>query len=176
MSYIPLIGGERAVKNPWLVSLAYLIEYFGEEEGVSLAHKFLGDTSEISFAVRILSSGINCPLASSTGRLFDAVSALLGICRETTYEGQPAIELGELATGVTEEDYGSMLVDTSVKPFVLSPEFIFRGLLRDMEKGETLEKMSTKFHNSLICTIADTVEAIRSETGLTKVVFSGDLS
>jgi hydrogenase maturation protein HypF len=173
LSYIPLIGGERAVKNPWLVSLAYLIKYFGEKEGLSLAHKFLGNNGEISSAARILSSGINCPLASSTGRLFDAVSALLGVCRKTTYEGQPAIQLGELATGVTGEDYGSMLVSASKKPLVLSPQCIFRGLLRDMDKGEPIEKMSTKFHNSLINTIADTVQVISGETGLKKVVFSG---
>lgn len=173
LSYIPLIGGERAVKNPWLVTLAYLIRYFGEAGGIRLARDVFAEEREITAAAGILASGINCPLASSTGRLFDAVSALLGVCRKTTYEGQGAIELGELATGETCRDYGSMFVPGPEKPYVLSAENIFRGLLEDMDKGESLSTMSTKFHNSLVRTIGDTVEAVAGDTGLSTVVFSG---
>ena len=173
LSYIPLIGGERAVKNPWLVALAYLIKYYGTKEGISLARNIFGNETEIKMAAGILAGGINCPLASSTGRLFDAVSALLGVCNKATYEGQAAIELGELAIGETVEDYGSMFVPGHEKIYVLSPENIFRGLLADMEKGASKETVSTKFHNSLVLTICDTVEAVGRDTGLSKVVLSG---
>jgi len=173
LRYIPLIGGERAVKNPWLVTLAYLVDCFGEEEGVTIAKKVFGNEREIEAAAGILEAGINCPAASSTGRLFDAVSAFLGVCRKSTYEGQPAIELGELATGATQDDYGSMFRQGKERPYVLSVEGIFRGLLEDMEAGASIETMSTKFHNTLVRTISDVVRAIREETGIDIVVFSG---
>jgi len=182
LSYIPLIGGERAVKNPWLVSLAYLIKYWGEEEGLRLARDIFGPDYPIEASAKLLASGFNCPLASSTGRLFDAVSALLGVCRKTTYEGQAAIELGELALEITSEDYGSMFVvdpdgqvtgEGSGKVHILSAEKIFRGLVQDIEKGIAPEVISTKFHNSLVATICDTVAAVSRDTGINKVVFSG---
>lgn len=173
LSYIPLIGGERAVKNPWLVSLAYLIEFLGESDGLSVSKSVFGNTAELEAASRILAGGINCPLASSTGRLFDAVSALLGVCRKSTYEGQPAIELGELATSGTEDSYGSMFRPGPKKPYILSAENIFRGLLTDMEQGVSRETISTKFHNSLVVTIGEAAKAMRQETGINIVVLSG---
>lgn len=173
LGYIPLIGGERAVRNPWLVSLAYLIHFLGEKEGLAVAGEVFGNTAELEGASRILASSFNCPLASSTGRLFDAVSALIGVCRKSTYEGQPAIELGELATAGIQGSYGSMFTRTPSKPYVLSPESIFRGLLMDMDQNESREVMSTKFHNSLAVTAADAAGAIREETGINNVVFSG---
>ena len=173
LSYIPLIGGERAVKNPWLVTLAYLIKYFGHEEGVRLARDIFGEGYNIQASAQLLASGINCPLASSTGRLFDAVSALLGVCRTTTYEGQAAIELGELALEVTADDYGSMFVENRERPYILSAESIFKGLLQDIKEGAGPELMSTKFHNSLVRTVCDTVDAISRDTGIAKIVLSG---
>ncbi len=173
LRYIPLIGGERAVRNPWLVSLVYLIQCFGEEKGAAIARKVFGNDKEIDTAAGILAGGFNCPLASSTGRLFDAVSALLGVCRKSTYEGQPAIELGELATAMTEDSYGSMFTPSGEKPYILFADTIIKGLLEDMEQGESPEIMSTKFHNSLVLTISEAAETIREETGLNQVVLSG---
>lgn len=173
LSYVPLIGGERAVKNPWLVTLAYMIKYFGSHEGIKLAEDIFGSDYPIETSAAILASGFNCPLASSTGRLFDAVSALVGVCRENTYEGQAAIELGEFAVEQTCQDYGSMLIDSTEKPYILSPENLFTGLLEDVAACTSIEWMSTKFHNTLVRTIVDTVRQISLDTGLSTVVFSG---
>lgn len=173
LSYIPLIGGERAVKNPWLVTLAYMIKYFGTQEGTKLAADIFGSSYPIEASAGILAGGINCPLASSTGRLFDAVSALIGVCHKSTYEGQAAIELGDLAGGITSQDYGSMFGDLAEKPYVLSAEKVFIGLLEDIAAGSSQEYMSTKFHNTLVRTIVDTVRQISLDTGLSDVVFSG---
>ena len=75
-----------------------------------------------------------------------------------------------MATGVTEEDYGSMLVDTSIKPFVLS-QFIFQGC-PGHGKGETW-KNEHQIHNSLICTITDTVEAMEVRQALRRWCSAG---
>jgi len=174
LKYMPLIGGERAVRNPWLTSLAYLKQYLGER-GVEIAkHRFCRD-KELDEALKILEKRINCPEASSAGRLFDAVSALLGVCLEATYEGQPAIELGELAgRGIkTELSYGSMLKDCSEEPYILDPRGIIEGVVADWERGISREEISTKFHNSFIETIVDAVEKISLKTGIKLVVLSG---
>jgi len=173
LKYIPLIGGERAVNNPWLVSLVYLREYL-EEEGIELARKFFGRDREIDIALKMLDKGFNCPLASSAGRLFDAVSAFLAVCEKATYEGQPAIELGELAgEGITEASYGSMLMVRSQEPILLDPGNIIKGIARDRKKGVAIEEISTKFHNSFVETIVDMVKEISSRTGIRRVVLSG---
>ncbi|CAA7601648.1 acylphosphatase [Acididesulfobacillus acetoxydans] len=94
---VPLPGGERAVLNPWLTATAYLLTYLGEE-GKSLAERcFPGREKDVAQVARMLEHEVNAPGASGAGRLFDAAAALLGICLTSTYDGQAAMELGELA-------------------------------------------------------------------------------
>ncbi|KLU58633.1 carbamoyltransferase HypF [Peptococcaceae bacterium CEB3] len=94
---VPLPGGERAVLNPWLTATAYLLTYLGEE-GKSLAERcFPGKEKDVARVARMLEHRVNAPWASGAGRLFDAAAALLGICLTSTYDGQAAMELGELA-------------------------------------------------------------------------------
>lgn len=97
LAYVPLPGGERAVRNPWLTAAAYLITFLGEK-GKEAARRFFGDRGrELALAEKMLADGLNAPPASSCGRFFDAVAALLGVCFENTYEGQAAASLGSLA-------------------------------------------------------------------------------
>ncbi|NLO89105.1 MAG: carbamoyltransferase HypF [Clostridia bacterium] len=175
LKYIPLIGGERAVINPWIITFAYLKEYLGER-GVAIAKQRFRRDKEIDTALKILENKINCPETSSAGRFFDAVSAFLGVCQEATYEGQPAIELGELAGKVVKTDlsYGSMLKDfPEEEPCILDPGGIIKGMVADWERGISREEISTKFHNSFIETIVDTVEKISRKTGIRTVALSG---
>lgn len=96
LAYVPLPGGERAVRNPWLTAAAYLITFLGEK-GKEAARRLFGDRGrELALAEKMLAAGLNSPPASSCGRFFDAVAALLGVCFENTYEGQAAATLGSL--------------------------------------------------------------------------------
>ncbi|WP_239334274.1 carbamoyltransferase HypF [Frankia sp. CiP3] len=106
----PLPGGTAALRRPARVALGYL---FGAEPlggvpaigtsatGRRLAAPFLDRLTdrEVSVAARMIERGVNCPVASSAGRLFDAVAALLGLCEEVTYEGEAAaaVEAAALA-------------------------------------------------------------------------------
>ncbi|MCL6447428.1 MAG: carbamoyltransferase HypF [Armatimonadetes bacterium] len=96
LAYVPLPGGERAVRNPWLTAAAYLITFLGER-GREAVRRLFGDRGrELALAEKMLAGGLNSPPASSCGRFFDAVAALLGVCFENTYEGQAAATLGSL--------------------------------------------------------------------------------
>lgn len=92
LKYVPLPGGEAAIRNPYRMALSYLTATYGQAvppidflEGV--------DPAELAVIMRQIARGINSPPTSSCGRLCDAVSALLGIRGEISYEGQAAIEL-----------------------------------------------------------------------------------
>ncbi|MGA7238208.1 MAG: Sua5/YciO/YrdC/YwlC family protein, partial [Bryobacteraceae bacterium] len=100
LRYIPLAGGDSAVRQPWRSALAYLLDAFGEEAG-SLPLPLFRDipAKNLRIVQAMIERKIQTVETSSCGRLFDAVSSLLGIRHETTYEGQAAIELEIAATG-----------------------------------------------------------------------------
>jgi hydrogenase maturation protein HypF len=100
----PLPGGEAAVRRPARMALAYL--YAGEALGSprpdpDLAAGLLArlDPREVAVVRRMLERGVNSPVASSAGRLFDAVASLLGLCDEASYEGEGAVALEAAASG-----------------------------------------------------------------------------
>jgi hydrogenase maturation protein HypF len=103
LQYIPLPGGEAAIRQPWRTAVAQLIRLYGEEQVACLPLwpvRWAGERNAHLIA-RLMENSINTPLTSSAGRLFDAVAALAGVpgSRQTTYEGQAAIELELAACG-----------------------------------------------------------------------------
>lgn len=95
----PLPGGEQAIKEPWRNAVGMLTALFGEK-GVEWANQlFPKRQQEIPVLARMTATGMNAPLAGTCGRLFDAVSAILGICERSTYEGEAAIRLSEWMEG-----------------------------------------------------------------------------
>ncbi|MBE0478889.1 carbamoyltransferase HypF, partial [Candidatus Aerophobetes bacterium] len=99
LRYIALPGGEGAIKQPWRMALSYLYAIYGDG-CIDIACQSLSNLVElekIAMLKTLMDKKINSPLTSSTGRFFDAVSALLGIRGNINYEGQAAIELEMLA-------------------------------------------------------------------------------
>ena len=103
LDYIPLPGGDAAAREPWRMALIYLHRTFGDEL-FHLPIPFVQDLDRerSELVVQIANKGIHSPLTSSCGRLFDAVSALLGIRKIIAFEGQAAIEL-EMRANVREK-------------------------------------------------------------------------
>ncbi|MDO9574175.1 MAG: carbamoyltransferase HypF [Candidatus Contubernalis sp.] len=96
LSYLPLPGGEVAVKQPWRTAVSYLCTCLGERGKALARERFKSYGKELEAVFTLLEKNFNSPSASSCGRLFDAVSAFLGVCEINSYEGQAAVELGEL--------------------------------------------------------------------------------
>ncbi len=89
LAYLPLPGGDAAIRHPWRTAVAYL-HALGADDLLPLGEFCPSDVMRVRMMV---DRGLNTPQTSSMGRLFDAVSALLGVCYEATYEAQAAIEL-----------------------------------------------------------------------------------
>lgn len=104
LKYSPLPGGDRAIKEPWRNAVGMLINHFGED-GIQLSKKlFSSKSEEINALAMMVKNGVNAPLAGTCGRLYDAVSSILGICTHSTYDGEAAIILSEVAEQ-TDESY-----------------------------------------------------------------------
>ena len=119
---------------------------------------------------RMIARNLQTVETSSCGRLFDAVSSLLGICHETTYEGQAAIELetaATSATGVYPFEIGSG------EPFQVDLRPAIRAIVHDVEAGGSIGEISARFHLTVAKVIAACCERIRESCGLNRVCLSG---
>jgi hydrogenase maturation protein HypF len=173
LAYVPLPGGEAAIREPWRMAVSYLVPHFGCDFVRDLP--LVADVPEKNLNVlfRMMEQGINSPLTSSCGRLFDAVAALVGIRRQVNYEAQAAIEL-EMAIGNS--------CDESAYPFDLVPEgqgwvmdtrSLFEALLRDIAGGVPVGDVSRRFHNGLVEVLAEVGSRLREQSGLERACLSG---
>ncbi|MBS3899098.1 MAG: carbamoyltransferase HypF [Dethiobacter sp.] len=165
---VALPGGEAAVRQPWRMAGSYLFRHLGEE-GKRWAQKLLPlSTNELATVFTMLENNFNAPLASSCGRLYDAVAALLGVCFENTYEGQAATELTELAEGEKGIIYPFALAGSEI----LTGE-MFRMMVLDCRNGVAPAQIAANFQQTLVEALASAVLATREQEGLEKVVLSG---
>jgi len=172
LAYMPL-PGEITIKHPGRMSLTYLYEHFGAP-GLRRGHKHLptmGD-EEQQVLVRQLENRFNTVPTSSCGRLFDAASALLGICTRVQYEGQAAIEMETVADPGVRDRYEYEL-NCHSRPYRLGTRGIFEGILGDLERGTPTGVSAGRFHRTVAAMIEDVLLRLREETGLGTVTLSG---
>jgi hydrogenase maturation protein HypF len=186
---VAMLGGGQAVRQPWRNTLAQLLacmewEDFAARYGETEMGRLLL-AKPIPTLHAMLRERANCPLASSTGRLFDAVAGALGLhAEQAQFEGQAAIALEMLADHATvqrcltaemgrpREDYRLDLV-TDTAPFVLDPGSIWPRLFDDLLYGVQPAVIAARFHAGLILSIADMVEHLRRDHDFDEVVLSG---
>jgi hydrogenase maturation protein HypF len=113
----------------------------------------------------MLAKGINTPRASSAGRLFDAVAAILNVCQHVSFEGEAAVALEfAAAKAQTRESY-----EFSITGSVLDWQPMIEGILADIQRQEPIEVISARFHNTLV----EMMINITQQIGETTVVLSG---
>ena len=159
--YVPLPGGDTAIRQPWRSALSYL-----KDAGLAGAPALeVVPEAQLRVVEAMLAGRVNTVDTSSCGRLFDAVSAILGIRLETTYEGQAAIELEAVAApGLTEAYAYSIDNDT------IDFRETIRAIARDPNPREV---RSARFHNTVSAAIAKTCQQMREQDRLTDVCLSG---
>ena len=169
-----LPGGDASVREPRRTALGVLVELEGggalRREDLPFLASFTAEERRV--LVQMLERGFQSPLTSSAGRIFDAVSALLGICMRSTFEGQAAMEL-EFALGetTTSARYPFAIVPATdaARPHLIDWGPMILELLGDLEHGIPIPEMSGRFHNTMAEIIVDVAKRI----GEPRVVLSG---
>ena len=161
---IPLIGGDRAVKEPYRVAFALLQAAGCDTDGVR----------DAAMLEKQLKAGLNCPRSSGMGRLFDGAAAILGIKETCNYEGQAAILL-EAAAGESGERFPVDFVpdenDTELLRFDWRP--MIRVMASERQHGADVPALAAKFMNTLIEMAAEQATEAAEKTGIRRVVLSG---
>ena len=174
LAYVPMPGGEAAVRKPGRMALSYLLYTFGsvgEDVGIKIIP---GLSTAEAYAVRAqIERGLNAPLTSSMGRLFDAVSAILGVCGEVTYEGQAAIELETSASGPTDNTYGFEISRNPLGVLEIDVRPMIAEIVEELKRGTSAGLISSRFHSTIADIIVRTCCALRDETNQNRVVLSG---
>lgn len=181
LGYVPMPGGETAIAKPYRMSLSFLHHFFGlsyREFGVDFLKEL--DSTEATIIEQQIDKGLNSPLTSSCGRLFDAVSALLGVCAEQDYEGQAAIELEMIADEKVKESYNYRIVnhesgimnqrDTLL---IVDTKPIFEGIVADLQNGVAREVISAKFHNTIVDLVVGVCVRLGKQEKIKVVALSG---
>ncbi len=176
LQYVMMPGSDSAVKHPWKMALGHLYS-------AGLQDKALGQDSsrilkgirqeDLAFTIRMLERRLNCPETSSMGRLFDAVSAILGIKTDISYEGQAAVELEYYATDMTAKPYEVTLETGPAGSFYVGTDTVITQLVREVEAGKSLEAIASSFHATAAEIVLKGCLEIRSKCKLNRVVLSG---
>ena len=174
LEYSPLPGGEAGIRKPYRIALGYVLHFLGEE-GLERARRFFPEIGEQELEILRfqIQRKINSPPTSSCGRLFDAVSALIGVRRVIDYEGQAAAEL-EMAAydDETRDSYPFEIEEESGRKVVLI-RGIVREVLLDLEERRSQAYIAAKFHNTVARIIACMCEILSRESGIKTVALSG---
>lgn len=169
---IPMIGGDNSMKEGWKTAMCYMASIGGDAEKSPLA-----EDSRYAVVKAGLYHGINGIGSSSMGRLFDAVSALLGICLENSYEGECAIMLENAAAdakrlGLIPHKMVFMYWnDGGVWKVSAAP--IFQAIARGLREGVAIGAMALGFHEAVGDLVAALVEKIREEADTSTVCLTG---
>ena len=175
LEYIPLPGGDMAIKEPWRMSLSYLVKAYPEGLSPETAPEFFSrlSTEEAGVVTKMIQGSINSPLTSSMGRLFDAVSSLAGIRDRITFEAEAAIEL-EAACGEKEAvDEPYPFEVKAGEPLVISVLPVIRAVVDAVNSGVGKAEISARFHATMARMITETAIRIRQANGLERIVLSG---
>jgi hydrogenase maturation protein HypF len=171
LRYIPLAGGDSAIRQPWRSGLAYLRDSFGPEAAqLSLPLIREVDPRARRFVEKMLDRKIQTIETSSCGRLFDAVASILGVRHQTTYEGQAAIELEAAASSASGTYPFALTGDT---PFQVDLRPCIEAIARERQSGASVADISARFHRTMACVVRDACLRIRESDGLNRVCLSG---
>ncbi len=169
--YVPLPGGDAAVRQPWRMALSYLRDTFGRQISGEFGCFREIPAKDLERVDTMISRRIHTMETSSCGRLFDAVAALLGLVSEVTFEGQAAIALETIAARGVDRCYDFNIEEG--EPLILDFRPTIAAIAQDLSSGRTAGEVSACFHNTLSAATVEMCCRIRKSDGVDRVCLSG---
>ena len=174
--YVPMPGGDASVREPWRMAWSYILKYSEYKSDLD-RFNFLReiDPNRIDLLTQQIEKNINTPLTSSIGRLFDGISALLGLCNTIEYEGQAAIRLENAAKTELIEQESSYPYEISCIEgiYIINPQKVIENVLKDYLEGKSIKVISALFHNTIAFIVLDLCKLLRESYCLNEVALSG---
>ena len=169
---VPMPGGSAAIKQPWRMAVSHLYHAYGKAfTQLDLPVLRQVSSGEMTVLTQMIDKGINSPLTSSCGRLFDAVAAIVGIRDEVTFEAQAAIEL-EMAA--EESTTASKRLEPAVMAGgAIDTSYLIKEAVEGFMRHEGVQDIAAKFHHHLAELLVAAAVAARRTTGIETVALSG---
>jgi len=164
---VPMPGGAAAIRQPWRMAAAY----FGAAAPADLG-VVLRNAGRWPAVVAMGAKGVNAPLTSSAGRLFDAAAAILGVRDAINYEGQAAVELEQLADTGEAAAYATGL-RSGEGPFQACGADLLHAILEDLTNRVPAPVIAARFHHGVAAMIESGCRYLRERHGLGTVALSG---
>jgi len=169
LRYVPLAGGDTAVRQPWRPALAYLADTFGAAADFpELAIWREAPESQRKLVRSMIAHRVNTVDTSSCGRLFDAVASLIGLRQQINFEGQAAIELETIAAEDVADGYAFALEADTVdfRPAI-------ERIVAEVRGGTSAAVIAARFHNTVADAVVEICRRLRAEEKLNRVCLSG---
>ena len=164
---VPMPGGAAAIRQPWRMAAAYLGPAAPEELGVRRRNQ-----DRWAAVTAMAAKGVNAPLTSSAGRLFDAAAAILGVRDTINYEGQAAVELEQLADPGEPAAYRAA-IETGEGPFQARGADLLHAVIDDLTDRVRAPVIAARFHHGVAALIETGCVLLRERHGLGTVALSG---
>ena len=173
LEYLPLPGGDSAIRHPWRIALGYAHALGLDIADLPFLQKM--DKQAITIVQQQADKKINAPLTSSMGRLFDAVASLSGVRSDVTYEAQAAIEMEVLSKPfiASADSYPCHSERSEESPNVIHIKDLFNAVIHDIRAGVSTGLIGAKFHKTVAQISIDLCKQARERSSLNEAVLSG---
>ncbi len=168
LEYLPLPGGDSAIRSPWRIAAGYAHALGIELDDLPFLQN--ADKQVLHILRQQIDKSINTVQTSSMGRLFDAVASLIGVRNEVTYEAQAAIEMEVLAKPfvAVAQPYPYAIDEGKIRLKAL-----LNAIVRDVRAAKSIEIIAARFHKTIADIAVDICKRARASTGLNEVALSG---
>ena len=174
LTYVPLPGGEAAIREPWRMALSYLWNRFGDRVlDMEMPPVFSLDGLPAREILDVARRGLNSPLTSSMGRLFDAVAFMLGCGARVSYEAEAAVALEALALGARVERRSYSFAWKSGGFIEIDSAPVIEAILDDLRKRRERSEIAAAFHRGVAKLVLDLLAELSRLHGCTDCVISG---
>ena len=167
LEYLPLPGGDSAIRYPWRIAIGY-----AHALGIDIENlPFLKDIEHqaVNILKQQIDKGINTPMTSSMGRLFDATASIIGVRNNVTYEAQAAIEMEKLSR--------PFISSAEIYPYSIDKTIQVKDLLtavvQDVRDSKPIGMIGARFHKTIAQITVDVCKQARTKNSLNEVALSG---